>query len=97
MSCGHTVFRGQLNDPSVEHDVGQHRAHDAACNLNHAVGQQIRTADSGVGAPSQPPVHQRYDGIEVCTGDRPEQQNQYREAENGSRRVLQQLQTDIAR
>ena len=42
-------------------------------------------------------IHERDRWVEVCTGDRGEQQNQHTEAECGRDRVFEQLQADIGR
>ena len=97
MACGDAVLGGDLEDLSVEHDVGQDCADDAAEGLSDGVGGDVAGTDTGTGAPSEQPVRCRHNRVEVRAGDRPEQQDQHGQAEHRGGGVLQELQSDVVR
>ena len=96
MAGGDAVLGGDLEHAPVEHDVGKHRADDAAGDLGDGVGGDVAGADTGAGATAQQPIRRRDNGIEVGAGDRTEQQDQHGQAEHRGGGVLQQLQPDVS-
>ena len=97
MAGGDAVFGGDLEHLAVEHDVGQDRAEDAASGLSDGVGGDVAGTDPGPDATAQEPIRRRHHRVEVCPGDRPEQQDQHSQAKHRGGGVLQQLQSDVIR
>ena len=97
MAGGDAVFGGDLEHSAVEHDVGQDRADDAADDLGDRVGGDVADTDTRARPPAQQPIRCRHHRVEVRAGDRPEQQDQHRQAEHRGGGVLQELQSDVIR
>ena len=81
----------------AEHEVGQHRAGHRPGQLGHRVPADLAPGEPVPGTPSQEPVRQGDDRVEVRPRHRTEQQDQHCQPEDGGRAVLQQLQADIVR
>ena len=75
-----------------EHHVGDDRPADAADHLGRQVGPGVAPAQ-----PAEGGVDERDDRVEMCPRDRPEHQDDGEEPGCGGRRVLEELEPDVAR
>ena len=81
----------QFDERLAEHAVGQDGAAAAAGDLCRDVRHDVAGADPPEGA-----VGERHDGIEMGTGDGAEGQDDGDEAHRRGRRILKQLEADVA-
>ena len=74
-----------------EHEVGDHRAADAAGHLGRQVGDGVAP-----GQPTEGRVDEGDDRVEMRAGNRTEHQDDGEQPGGGRRRVLEQLEADVA-